>query len=92
MARRVDGGGECAGLGCLARPDMAAQRPVAATFGAMNAPSNTPDENPVLGTPLAGTAALITGGGHHLRRGPDFEPAARAFFGDDAVEGRPELT
>jgi NAD(P)-dependent dehydrogenase (short-subunit alcohol dehydrogenase family) len=27
-------------------------------------------------------------GGHHLRRGPNFEPAARAFFGDDAVEGR----
>jgi NAD(P)-dependent dehydrogenase (short-subunit alcohol dehydrogenase family) len=45
---------------------------------------------------LLGTeASWITGtlvsvdGGHHLRRGPDFEPAARAFFGDAAVEGRP---
>lgn len=27
-------------------------------------------------------------GGHHLRRGPDFEPWARALFGDDAAEGR----
>jgi NAD(P)-dependent dehydrogenase (short-subunit alcohol dehydrogenase family) len=31
-------------------------------------------------------------GGHHLRRGPNFEPAARAFFGDDAVEGRVDPT
>ena len=30
---------------------------------------------------------LSVDGGHHLRRGPDFEPAARAFFGDDAVAG-----
>jgi NAD(P)-dependent dehydrogenase (short-subunit alcohol dehydrogenase family) len=27
-------------------------------------------------------------GGHHLRRGPDLEPWARAFFGDDLAEGR----
>ena len=27
-------------------------------------------------------------GGHHLRRGPNFEPSARALFGDDAVAGR----
>ncbi len=44
---------------------------------------------------LGSEASWITGtsvsvdGGHHLRRGPDFEPAARLFFGDDAVEGRP---
>ena len=43
---------------------------------------------------LGGESSWVTGtslsvdGGHHLRRGPDFEPAARAFFGDDAVEGR----
>lgn len=36
---------------------------------------------------VTGTS-LSVDGGHHLRRGPDFEPAARAFFGDDAVEGR----
>ena len=36
---------------------------------------------------VTGTSLSIDGG-HHLRRGPDFEPAARAFFGDDAVEGR----
>lgn len=34
--------------------------------------------------------SLEVDGGHHLRRGPDFEPAARAFFGDAAVEGRPD--
>ena len=27
-------------------------------------------------------------GGHHLRRGPNLEPIARATFGDDLVEGR----
>ena len=27
-------------------------------------------------------------GGHHLRRGPNLEPFARAIFGDDLVEGR----
>jgi NAD(P)-dependent dehydrogenase (short-subunit alcohol dehydrogenase family) len=27
-------------------------------------------------------------GGHHLRRGPDVEPWARALFGDDVAEGR----
>ena len=37
---------------------------------------------------ITGTSVSVDGG-HHLRRGPDFEPAARAFFGDDAVEGRP---
>jgi NAD(P)-dependent dehydrogenase (short-subunit alcohol dehydrogenase family) len=31
---------------------------------------------------------LSVDGGHHLRRGPNFEPATRALFGDDAVEGR----
>ena len=36
---------------------------------------------------VTGTS-LSVDGGHHLRRGPDFEAAARAFFGDDAVEGR----
>ncbi|MGB6059068.1 MAG: SDR family oxidoreductase [Microthrixaceae bacterium] len=35
---------------------------------------------------VTGTATSVDGG-HHLRRGPDFEPAARAFFGDDAVDG-----
>ncbi len=25
-------------------------------------------------------------GGHHLRRGPDFEPTARALYGDEAVD------
>jgi len=38
---------------------------------------------------VTGTSVSVDGG-HHLRRGPDFEPAARAFFGDDAVEGRVE--
>ena len=38
-------------------------------------------------------ASWVTGetisvdGGHHLRRGPDFEAAARLLYGDDAVEG-----
>ncbi len=41
-----------------------------------------PDSSWVTGT------SVSVDGGHHLRRGPDFEPAARAFFGDDAVEGR----
>jgi NAD(P)-dependent dehydrogenase (short-subunit alcohol dehydrogenase family) len=31
-------------------------------------------------------ANLPVDGGHHLRRGPDYEPAARAFFGE-AVDG-----
>jgi NAD(P)-dependent dehydrogenase (short-subunit alcohol dehydrogenase family) len=35
---------------------------------------------------VTGTSVSVDGG-HHLRRGPDFEPAARAFFGDDAVDG-----
>lgn len=34
---------------------------------------------------VTGTS-LSVDGGHHLRRGPDFEPAARAFFGDAAVD------
>ncbi len=38
---------------------------------------------------VTGTSVSVDGG-HHLRRGPDFEPAARAFFGDDAVEGSVE--
>ena len=36
---------------------------------------------------ITGTTVNIDGG-HHLRRGPDYEPTARAFFGDDVVEGR----
>ncbi|MGB3412219.1 MAG: SDR family oxidoreductase [Microthrixaceae bacterium] len=35
---------------------------------------------------VTGTSTSVDGG-HHLRRGPDFEPAARAFFGDEAVDG-----
>ena len=31
---------------------------------------------------------LSVDGGHHLRRGPDYEPFARAMFGDDLTEGR----
>ena len=34
---------------------------------------------------ITGTSTSIDGG-HHLRRGPDFEPVARAFFGDAAVD------
>jgi NAD(P)-dependent dehydrogenase (short-subunit alcohol dehydrogenase family) len=34
---------------------------------------------------VTGTS-LSVDGGHHLRRGPDFEPAARLFFGDEAVD------
>lgn len=34
---------------------------------------------------VTGTS-LSVDGGHHLRRGPDFEPAARAFFGDAAID------
>jgi NAD(P)-dependent dehydrogenase (short-subunit alcohol dehydrogenase family) len=34
---------------------------------------------------VTGTS-LSVDGGHHLRRGPDFEPAARAFFGDEEVD------
>lgn len=36
---------------------------------------------------ITGTSVSVDGG-HHLRRGPDYEPAARAFFGDEAVDGR----
>jgi NAD(P)-dependent dehydrogenase (short-subunit alcohol dehydrogenase family) len=32
--------------------------------------------------------ALSVDGGHHLRRGPNFEPLARMLFGDDITEGR----
>lgn len=38
---------------------------------------------------ITGTSTNIDGG-HHLRRGPDFEPAARAFFGDAAVDATGE--
>ncbi len=31
---------------------------------------------------------LSVDGGHHLRRGPDYEPFSRALFGDDITEGR----
>lgn len=37
---------------------------------------------------VTGTS-LSVDGGHHLRRGPDFEPAARLFFGDEAVDAAP---
>ena len=37
---------------------------------------------------VTGTS-LSVDGGHHLRRGPDFEPAARMFFGDEAVDAAP---
>ncbi len=36
---------------------------------------------------ITGTTISVDGG-QHLRNGPDFEPTARAFFGDDVVEGR----
>lgn len=36
---------------------------------------------------ITGTSVSVDGG-HHLRRGPDYEPAARLFFGDDAVDGK----
>lgn len=32
--------------------------------------------------------SLPVDGGHHLRRGPDWDPLARMLVGDDAVEGR----
>jgi NAD(P)-dependent dehydrogenase (short-subunit alcohol dehydrogenase family) len=31
---------------------------------------------------------LSVDGGHHLRRGPDYQPFIRALYGDDQVEGR----
>jgi NAD(P)-dependent dehydrogenase (short-subunit alcohol dehydrogenase family) len=34
--------------------------------------------------------SLPVDGGHHLRRGPDWDPLARMLVGDDAVEGRSE--
>jgi NAD(P)-dependent dehydrogenase (short-subunit alcohol dehydrogenase family) len=57
-------------------------------------PGNVDDVASVVRFLLGDESSWVTGtsvsvdGGHHLRRGPDFEPAARAFFGDDAVEGR----
>jgi NAD(P)-dependent dehydrogenase (short-subunit alcohol dehydrogenase family) len=57
-------------------------------------PGNVDDVASVVRFLLGEESSWVTGtslsvdGGHHLRRGPDFEPAARAFFGDDAVEGR----
>ncbi len=38
---------------------------------------------------VTGTSVSVDGG-HHLRRGPDFEPAATAFFGEAAIAGTPE--
>ncbi|MCX7619617.1 MAG: SDR family oxidoreductase [Acidimicrobiales bacterium] len=35
---------------------------------------------------------LSVDGGHHLRRGPDYEPLVRAMYGDDLVEGNPGPT
>jgi NAD(P)-dependent dehydrogenase (short-subunit alcohol dehydrogenase family) len=32
--------------------------------------------------------SLSVDGGHHLRRGPNYEPFTRAMFGDDMTEGR----
>lgn len=32
--------------------------------------------------------SLSVDGGHHLRRGPNYEPFSRAMFGDDMTEGR----
>jgi NAD(P)-dependent dehydrogenase (short-subunit alcohol dehydrogenase family) len=32
--------------------------------------------------------SLSVDGGHHLRRGPNYEPFARAMFGDDVTDGR----
>lgn len=35
---------------------------------------------------VTGTAMAVDGG-HHLRRGPDVEHWARAFYGDESVDG-----
>jgi len=32
--------------------------------------------------------SLSVDGGHHLRRGPDYEPFSRAMYGDDMTDGR----
>jgi len=32
--------------------------------------------------------SLSVDGGHHLRRGPNYEPFIRALYGDDLAEGR----
>jgi NAD(P)-dependent dehydrogenase (short-subunit alcohol dehydrogenase family) len=32
--------------------------------------------------------SLSVDGGHHLRRGPNYEPFARAMFGDHITDGR----
>jgi NAD(P)-dependent dehydrogenase (short-subunit alcohol dehydrogenase family) len=36
---------------------------------------------------ITGTV-LSVDGGHHLRRGPDYEPFIRAMYGDDIIEGK----
>lgn len=60
---------------------------------AVSRPGNVDDVAAAVRFLLGPESGWVTGtslsvdGGHHLRRGPDFEPAARAFFGDDAVDG-----
>ncbi len=60
---------------------------------AVSRPGNVDDVAAAVQFLLGPESGWVTGtslsvdGGHHLRRGPDFEPAARAFFGDDAVDG-----
>jgi len=41
----------------------------------------------ILQTNLTGVV-LSVDGGHHLRRGANYEPFSRAMFGDDITEGR----
>ena len=40
----------------------------------------------------AGNLSLSVDGGHHLRRGPNYEPFARSIFGDDITEGQGTAT
>lgn len=59
---------------------------------AVSRPGQVDDISALVRFLLDPSAEWITGeavsvdGGHHLRRGPDFEPAARAFFTDAAVD------
>lgn len=69
------------------RDDYLAQMPIGRT--------GTPEDVASLVRFLAGPeSGWITGeaigvdGGHHLRRGPNLDAWSRAFFGDDATEGR----